>query len=59
MRRCAHRISIDSDQPNERGPTVYVLALPQHVIIGRKLHLQVVNDVLDVVAKEMIFEFRR
>jgi hypothetical protein len=59
MRGCTHGISIDSDQPDERGPTVYVLALPQYVIIGRKLHIQVVNDVLDVVAKEMIFEFSR
>ena len=59
MRGCAHRLSIDSDQPDERGPTVYVHSLPQHVINRRKLHLQVVNDVSDVVTKEMIFEFHR
>ena len=59
VRGCAHRLSIDSDQPDERGPTVYVHSLPQHVINRRKLHLQVVNDVSDVVTKEMIFEFHR
>jgi hypothetical protein len=50
---CVQRISIDSDQPDERCQTLYVLSFPQHVIIGRKLHLHVLN----VFAKEMIFFF--